>query len=139
MKRSAPTSDIIGTAVPRSGGLDDLPLWAGTEQDAARAEAAREAAIQQAHDHANEAWKQVAYAALVAVARRKAVFTADCVWLALHDAKPVTHEPSALGPLFRIAARKGLIQKTGRLVPTTQSQRHRDLTEWRSLIVDAAP
>lgn len=134
MNRAAPMDDIIGTAVPKSGGLQDLPLFA----DAPAAAAAREAAIQQAHDNANEAWKQNAYAALVAVSRRKEFFTSDDVWEELEGTTAKTHAPSAIGPLFRIAARKGLIQKTNQSLPTVQTQRHRDLTVWRSLNRDAA-
>lgn len=113
-------------------GVDDLPLWEGSTE----AEEARLAAIQRAHDHANAVWKETAYAALLTCARRYAVFTADSVWAELKGSTPATHNPSALGPLFLIAARKGLIRKTGRLVPTTLTQRHRDLTEWASNIMD---
>ena len=113
-------------------GVDDLPLWEGSTE----AEEARLEAIRRAHEHANAVWKETAYAAVLACARRLAVFTADSVWAELQGSKPATHNPSALGPLFLIAARKGLIRKTGRLVPTTLTQRHRDLTEWASNIRD---
>ena len=115
-----------------SVGVDDLPLWEGSTE----AEQARLDAIQRAHEHANAVWRETAYAAVLACARRFRVFTADSVWAELKGAAPTTHNPSALGPLFLIAARKGLIQKTGRLVPTVATQRHRDLTEWRSLVLD---
>lgn len=120
--------------VALSVGVDDLPLWEGTTE----AEKARLDAIQRAHDHANAQWKETAYAALVTCARRLATLTADDVWQELHGAKPATHNLSALGPLFLIAARKGLIRKTGRMVPTILTQRHRDVTEWASLNLDPA-
>ncbi len=110
--------------------MDDLPLFADL------ADAAKEAGIQAAHDHANEQWKQTAYAALVEVARRLARFTAQDVWAHLKGAKPATHEPSALGPLFLIAARHGICAKTGRYVRPVTTTHHRDVAEWESLIVD---
>ena len=113
-------------------GVDDLPLWQTTTE----AEQTRQDAIKAAHEHANAAWKETAYAAILTCARRFAVFTADCVWEELKGATPATHNPSALGPLFLIAARKGLIRKTGQVVPTTLPRRHRDLTEWASNILD---
>lgn len=115
-----------------SVGVDDLPLWEGTTE----AEQARLDAIRRVHEHANAVWKETAYAALLTCARRYAVFTSDLVWAELKGSKPATHNLSALGPLFLIAARKGLIRKTGRMVPTTLTQRHRDLTEWASLVLD---
>lgn len=124
---------IIGTRVPRR--VDDLPLFA-TDDDAQRA---RDAAIQQAHDHANETWKQTAYSALVEVARTCATFTSVEVWKHLHGAKPTTHEPSALGPLFLIAARKGICQKTGRYVYPATTTHHREVAEWESLVLDVQP
>lgn len=113
-------------------GVDDLPLWEGSTE----AEQARLAAIKAAHDHANAVWKETAYTAIVTCARRLAVLTSDDVWAELKGSKPATHNPSALGPLFLIAARKGLIRKTGQVVPTTLPRRHRDLTEWASNILD---
>lgn len=59
-------------------------------------------------------------------------FSADDVWQLLGG---VEHglTPSALGPVFLNAARKGIIRKTGRTVPTRFARRHRDLTEWEGV------
>lgn len=130
---------IIGTRVPARHPLDGLPMWEAAKQDddaLAAAERARTLAIQQAHDHANETWKQAAYSALVEVARKCATFTACDVWAHLKGAKPTTHEPSALGPLFLIAARKGICAKTGRYVRPVTTTHHRDVAEWASCILD---
>ncbi len=138
MTRFNADCDIIGARVPSSG-VTDLPLFNASLE----VQEARERAIQAAHDHANETWKQTAYAAIVEVARRQPTLTADHVWAHLKGAKPATHEPSALGPLFRIAARRGVIQKrVGELVTSTllkpdgKAQRHRELQVWSSLICE---
>ena len=125
--------DIIGTRPRPTADLG--PLFAAS----LAVHEATEAGIQAAHDSANKRWQQVAYAAIVAVARREPTFTADAVWAELQGATPATHALSALGPLFRIAADRGLIRKSGRHLPTTQAQRHRDLVEWRSCITDHPP
>lgn len=90
---------------------------------------ATDAAVARADLNADREWRSIAYEAVVACAGR-GPFTADDVWAILdyHDAS--THEPAALGPVFRRAAADGLIVKTGRLVPSRLTRRHRDLTEW---------
>lgn len=127
--------DGVVPARAPSPGVVGLPLFA--ETDEAAAQKAREEAIQRAHDHADERWKQTAYAAICTVARRIALFTADDVWDELKGSTPTTHNPSALGPLFRIAASRKVCEKSGDQLPTRQAQRHRDLTVWASLILDA--
>ena len=133
MKRFAPDSDIIGTAAPPSDQWGDLPLAASS----LAVHEATEAGIQAAHDNANTAWKQTAYAAIVTVARRQPRITADDVWRELEGSTPATHNPSALGPLFRIAARNGIIRKIpGEMVMTVLARRHREIQVWESLIQD---
>jgi hypothetical protein len=131
MTRFDADCDIIGSRVPSSG-VTDLPLFNASLE----VQEARERAIQAAHDHANEAWKQAAYSAIVECARRLARLTSDDVWDHLQGSRPATHNPSALGPLFRIAARRGVIQKSGAMVPTRLERRHREVTEWVSLICE---
>lgn len=133
--------DVVGAVVPARNPLDSLPLFEAAKQDnaaLAAAEQARNDAIQRAHDHANDQWKQAAYSAICEVARRRAVFTSDHVWAHLSGAKPSTHEPSAIGPLFLLAARKGICAKTGRYVRSTSTDHHRDVAEWKSLVLDTA-
>lgn len=135
MNRRYFDSDVIGAVAPPTDQWADLPLAAGS----LAVHEATEAGIQAAHDHADETWKSTAYAAIVAVARRQAKLNADDVWDELRNAKPTTHEPSALGPLIRIAARNGIIRKAhGEMVKTKFDRRHRELQVWDSLIVDNA-
>lgn len=131
---------IIGAVVPSRNPLDALPLFESAKQDdaaLAASEQARNDAIQRAHDHANAQWKQTAYAAICEVARRNPLFTSDAVWAHLQGAKPATHEPSAIGPLFLLAAKHRICMKTGRYVRSTSTDHHRDVAEWQSLICDA--
>lgn len=97
----------------------------------AQVRAARDDGITRADAHANDEWRDTAWRALCACARDLDVFTADDVWARL-DGPELTHNPSALGPLFLAAARQGLIVKTGRMPLTRYARRHRNLTEWRA-------
>src|SRR5262245_42558874 len=94
-------------------------------------EAARDAGIAAAADHADPTWQAAARAVLRQLAAAGRPFTADHVWLALdRQGVEMPHTPAALGPLFLEAAQGGLIRKTGRLVRTRFRRRHRDLVEW---------
>lgn len=80
----------------------------------------------------DEGWKELAYAAVCRVAERQPEFTPDDIW-ATGLQKP--SEARALGGVMSRARREGLIEKTGRVQPTTQPESHRtDVTVWRSLI-----
>lgn len=103
--------------------------------DAVRA--ARDDGIRRADEHANPEWRDFAESALDWCAHNLATFTADDVWkrLAAMGAPPVaTHNPSALGPVFMRAARRGRIVKTGRYPLTVNPTRHRNLTEWQAVL-----
>ncbi len=134
-------SDVIGSETPPSDGWSDLPLAATS----LAVHEATEAGIQAAHEHADETWKQTAYAAIVTVARRQKKLTADSIWKELDGSTPKTHNASALGGLIRIAARKGIIKKAvGELVKSEllnekgEARNHREIQVWDSLIMDQA-
>jgi len=77
-------------------------------------------------------WAELAYATVRQVAERQSEFTPDDIW-ATGLQKP--DEARALGGVMRRAHTEGLIEKTGRVQPTTQPESHRtDVTVWRSLI-----
>lgn len=77
-------------------------------------------------------WAELAYAAVRQVAERHPEFTPDEIW-ATGLQKP--NEARALGGVMRRARQDGLIEKTGRVQPTTQPESHStDVTVWRSLI-----
>lgn len=77
-------------------------------------------------------WTELAYAAVCQVAESQPEFTPDDIW-ATGLQKP--SEARALGGVMRRAHQNGLIEKTGRVQPTTQPESHSaDITVWRSLI-----
>lgn len=77
-------------------------------------------------------WKELAYAAVRRVAENQQELTPDDIW-ATGLGKPT--EARALGGVMRRAKDDGLIEKTGRVQPTTQPESHgTDVTIWRSLI-----
>lgn len=81
---------------------------------------------------ADGTWKKLAYQAVRQVAERQQEFTPDDIW-ATGLQKPV--EARALGGIMRKARQDGLVEKTGRVQPTTQPESHgTDVTVWRSLI-----
>ncbi len=94
--------------------------------------AAKESGIALAERNAPVGFKADAYDAILTVARLRPTFTADDVWdwLEIHHEIDEDVNHAALGPVMRRAANAGEIKKTGRLVPTRQAQRHRDLVEW---------
>ncbi len=85
---------------------------------------------------ADSSWSEMAYAAVRQVAEKQPEFTPDDIW-ATGLQKP--SDARALGGVMKRARKEGLIEKTGRVQPTTQPESHgTDITVWRSLIY-AAP
>lgn len=77
-------------------------------------------------------WAEAAYAAVLKVAQEKSEFTPDDIWVT-GLSKP--SEARALGGVMRRARQEGVIEKTGRVQPTTQPESHgADVTIWRSLV-----
>lgn len=77
-------------------------------------------------------WAESAYAVVRRVAESQQEFTPDDIW-ATGLQKP--SEARILGGVMRRARQDGLIEKTGRVQPTTQPESHStDVTVWRSLI-----
>lgn len=81
-------------------------------------------------------WKELAYATVRKVAESKSEFTPDDIW-ATGLQKP--NDARALGAVMRRANSAKLIEKTGRVQPTTQPESHgTDITIWRSLVFRSA-
>lgn len=77
-------------------------------------------------------WAELAYVAVRQVAESQPEFIPDDIW-ATGLQKPA--EARALGGVMRRVRLEGLIEKTGRVQPTTQPESHgADVTIWRSLI-----
>jgi hypothetical protein len=95
-----------------------------------QARAARDAALDQVDEHADQLYKDAAALAIATLARERAEFTADDVRETIPEGV-TTHDTRALGPIFLAAARAGIIVRTERTVPS----RYRHATQmrvWRS-------
>lgn len=103
------------------------------------ARVARQQAIALVDTNADEEWKAEALGALKWCADSYALLTADDVWTRLSMVGTArTHEPAALGPIFLRGAKNNWIEKTAATRPTQYTQRHRDLTVWRSRLHQGA-
>ncbi len=95
--------------------------------DAARllaGERAKQRAIRQVEDGADASFLDAAAAIVRRLAASGAEFSADAVWDEL-PADCSTHEPRALGAVFNRLAKAGLIERTGRYVPSVRPESHR--------------
>lgn len=95
----------------------------------------RDEAIARVDLNADSEWKIAARTSLQECAFVHTTFTADEVWERLEQIFPdvETHEPSAMGPIFLAAARRGWIEKVrGEFRKSKYGRRHRDLQVWRS-------
>ena len=102
------------------------------QENVARADIAKEAGIASADRNAWPEWKREAMNALEWVASMRPAFTSQDVFIrmdSLNMDRP--HEPSAMGSIFRHAAKIGMIVKTGRHVPSQLAHCHRDVVEWK--------
>jgi hypothetical protein len=98
------------------------------------ATAAADAAIEQVERHADEEWKDIAYATVCHVAQRLAHFTTDDVKAAL-PADATTHEPRAWGAIMRRAARDGVCRATDGWRTSDNPVCHaRPMRVWASLL-----
>lgn len=92
-------------------------------------ESLRDRGIEQVSEN-NSAWMDTAELVLMDVAREKSRFTADDLRdaLSLHNQPP---NPNAIGALFKRAANKRLIRKTGNYLQARNASRHAAIVaEW---------
>jgi hypothetical protein len=91
-----------------------------------------------ADEHANDLWKRVTDAAILAVARRMEEFTTDDVWeeLAKIPHSPSTHRRCAIGPrMKRVAKELGYMEPTGRVQRSKQVGSNGNLLSiWKSRV-----
>ena len=94
---------------------DLLPFESSVPDPAPRAATAE--AITRVEHHADPSWLERAYQTLCQIARQQAEITADDVWDALRGEalSIVPHELRAIGPVFRRAAKDGIIGATDRI------------------------
>lgn len=87
------------------------------------------AGMEQADRNANEKWKHIFDACVLAAARKKAEITSDDVLTeieALPEA-PSTHNLAAIGPAMKRAALMGVIKRTDRTVRSTRKEKNGNL------------
>jgi hypothetical protein len=85
----------------------------------------------------HDGWLETALAAVTALARERATFTADDVWNT--GLKP-PREPRALGAVLTILRRDGVVEPTGEFRPTVRRSRHAaPIRVWHSLIAAGVP
>lgn len=111
------------------------PLFPEDNEEAkAEGNRRRDEAMERADQHASPPWQAATTSAIRWVAERRPELTADPIWTML-DAWGVDmpHEPRALGPLMKAAARSGWIEHTGRWHRSVRPQNHRRwVAIWRS-------
>lgn len=95
----------------------------------------RDEAIVRVEAHAAPVFKELAFAAVCRVARRRHSFIVDMVWaeLELGEAAP-THEKRAMGAVMVRASRAGIIEPTDEFRASEQRNCHSNPRRvWRSL------
>jgi hypothetical protein len=95
---------------------------------------ATEAAITQAEQNADQAWKEAALDAVQACATKHAFFTSDDVWAFIPEGF-LTHENRAFGAVIRRAIKAGWMIPTGQFQKSLRVTNHSTYRPlWKSLI-----
>lgn len=81
--------------------------------------------MQQADDNANERWKHIFDACVLAAARKKAEITSDDVLTEIEALPnpPDTHNLSAIGPAMNRAAKMGVIVATEKIIRSERPEK----------------
>lgn len=95
--------------------------------------AARDQALQQVDENADQAWKEHALACVRRTCEQLPDFISDDIWTT--GGLDSTREDRALGPIMLQAARKGWAVKTDRVLPSVRSHGS-GKPVWRSLLYD---
>ncbi len=94
-----------------------------------------EEALEQVQQHANDDWYDAALRFLYDLCLSREAITSDDLWKQLECTLYRTHEPRALGAVFREAAKEGWLRKTDRVINTTRPEsHHRPIRVWESLL-----
>ena len=90
-----------------------------------------------AERHANPEWKRIIMICIIAVARRKEIFSTDEVeaWRLIYYPNYTTHEKRALGPMMTSAAKQEVMVKTIHTSDSVEAScNQRPKRVWYSLI-----
>jgi hypothetical protein len=103
--------------------------------DFSKPEQLKEIAMEQVEENANAEFKRVALKSILSFAMNKPYLTANDVWDSLDLLGITTHDNRALGPIFKKAAKDGLIEKTNTTTKSNRCSRHcGDVRVWKSLV-----
>lgn len=94
----------------------------------------RDESLEQVEENANAEWTALAIQIIKELAATKATITSDDVWKELKNYPDVqTHQPSAMGAMFRRAFSLQLICTTDRFVQSKRPSSHaRPIRVWES-------
>ncbi|MEL6110395.1 MAG: hypothetical protein AAFU85_30680 [Planctomycetota bacterium] len=96
-------------------------------------------AIDRVDANADPDWRDVALECVRELAATKLEFSADDFVEAMELKEVTTHQPSASGPMFLRAKKRGWITQAGYTVQSRIGRRHRQITVWESLIFGGTP
>lgn len=102
----------------------------------ATAKELRDSGIKQVEENANEEWTQLVIEIIETLAKTSSQIDSDKVWTELAKFPQVqTHQPSAMGAMFKRASSLGWIAPTDRFVSSKRPSSHaRPIRVWNSLI-----
>ena len=100
----------------------------------------RDEALAQVEDNANAEWTALVTKIIVDLSNQMSLLTSDDVWNELKNYPDVqTHQPAAMGAMFRKAKSTGYIQPTDRFVASKRSVSHaRPIRVWESKLLGKA-
>ena len=100
----------------------------------------RDEALDQVEDNANAEWTALVTKIIADLANQMSLLTSDDVWNELKNYPDVqTHQPAAMGAMFRKANSTGYIKPTDRFVASKRSVSHaRPIRVWESKLWKAA-
>jgi hypothetical protein len=94
----------------------------------------RDESLQQVEDNANAEWTNLVIKLIRDTALSSFTLTSDDIWLKLRDYPDVqTHQPSAMGAMFKAASHMKLITATDRFIASKRPSSHaRPIRVWQS-------
>jgi hypothetical protein len=94
----------------------------------------RDEALEQVEDNANTAWTDLVTKIIGQLANRLDHFTSDDVWDELKNYPQIqTHQPAAMGAMFKKASNIGYIKPTARFIASKRAVSHaRPIRIWTS-------
>jgi NTP pyrophosphatase (non-canonical NTP hydrolase) len=102
--------------------------------DADIGESKKRDALARVEQNANPEWKREALSAAIRIAQQQTYFTSDDVWIELDRVGTTyTHQPSAMGAVFKRIESKKIAVATGKHKPSVRTKTHRrQLMVWKS-------